>query len=503
MSRLRGLFLFLTLLSSLTSPLITQAHDTGFFEFAPDAWQSERVLISSLQTPIQIFQPAISTTLTGFSFWVDNTGSAGDVSFALIDSDYNTLATKTITLPAISAVDGGTKFHVDLTTPVALTAGATYGIQINSTLPGFGIYYANRITILEHNLPYTLTYQYGAARVGGDDQPYTFKFALYHPVTGSAIITTPTPTPTPTSTTPTSAVMNNVHAVLITGTSATFAWSTNIATDSRISIRTQLSSLYTIATTFDPTLELEHTLTIYGLNPSIAYFADISSGLGEQYTLATYTLGFTTTASGQQSTTVYQNPGTTTNTTTTTSNTNTNSNTTTSNTTTPTSSTSNTTNSNTNSNTTGSQTTNSNSGQSTSNNSGSNTTSGLAVEPGTKADNFTLAWDEPTTGAPVNGYRVDIFDANNGLERQFRVGSSTTEQVIGGLPAGDHRAIVYANNEGTFTKVAPSKEFNIKSQVNKHIWISVTLAVLFFLLSSAGVIWWFAKEKSPLPVIEE
>ncbi len=496
--RLRGLFLFFTLLSSLTSPLITQAHDEGFFEFAPDAWQSERVLVSSLQTPIQIFQPAISTTLTGFSFWVDNTGSAGDVSFALIDSDYNTLATKTVTLPATAAVDGGTKFHVDLTTPITLTAGATYGIQINSTLPGFGIYYANRITILEHNLPYTLTYQYGAARVGGDDQSYTFKFALYRPPTGSATITSPTPDPTPTSTAPTSAVMNNVHAVLITGTSATFAWSTNIATDSRIAIRTQLNSLYTIATTFDPTLELEHTLTIYGLSPSIAYFADISSGLGEQYTLATYTLGFSTTASGQESTTVYQNPGTTTNSTTT-SNTNTNSNTSTTNTNTSSSSTSN----NTNSNTTGSQSNTSNSGQSTSNTTSSNTPPDLVVESGTKADNFTLAWEEPTTGAPANGYRVDIFDANNGLERQFHVGASTTEQVIGGLPAGDHRAIVYANNEGTFTKVAPSKEFSIKSQVNKHIWISVTLAALFFLLSSAAVIWWFTKEKSPLPVIEE
>ncbi len=474
---------FVGLLACL--PLLAGAHGDNFFEYAPDYYKSSRLAASTVETPYQLFTMPISVPLVAFDVWLDNTGSADVITFTLIDvTSGDTQATKTVTLPNLASVAGGSKFHVDWDAEINVTAGRTYALQMASTAGGFGLYYANRLNYLEHNEVYAFDFLYGAARLGDSVQNYTFKYALYKTPT---IVSTVTPTSTPSSTPVVPGVISitNARVVSVTDTTALIAWTTNIAADSRAAVRLQYDPLYITNSAFDPTLELEHTLTVTGLYPLANYFVDVFSSAEGQLLLTTYTIGFqtapksTSTPSAPTSTTPATPPPTTPTSTPTS-------------TTTPPSATPTSTTPPTN-----------NPGNNQSSNqvaNGSSTQSGIDVGEGTESGNTEFSWNPPAGGEPSNGYRIDIFDSDRTLERQINVPAGTHIKEVPELQTGVHHAIVYANNGGVFTKVAAQVQFFIKPQTGWTIFLIITISLLWIGAIAGYLIWKFKKESVAMPV---
>jgi len=72
--------------------------------------------------------------------------------------------------------------------------------------------------------------------------------------------------------------------------------------------------------------------------------------------------------------------------------------------------------------------------------------------PSTSSEPGIISW--PAAGSGVGGYRIDIFDEFGNLITTITVGADVTSIPLpGGLPAGA-RIIVYANRDGAFEKVA-------------------------------------------------
>jgi len=472
----------------LSASPLAFGHGVNFFEYAPDPWQSRRLVVSAADTPSQTFQLGQDAILQSFDLWMDNLGESGSITFTLLDDQNTTLATKVKTISALPAVPGGNKLHIDLNSTVVVEKNKPYTIRITpqETMLGLGLYYANRITFLEHNQDYASDYSNGAAKLGSEEQNYSFKFALYAASGGSgSTLTEDEEQPNSSSTSP-MVFITNARVVNTTYNSVTLAWTTNIAADSRVTIRTQLDPLYVYASGFDPTLELEHTITIGGLTQNADYFADVFSQQGDALLLSTYTIAFHTPKPTAEELVAQQTqnqpaqpaqqptqPATPNN------------------------------QPATNNPTANQPATNSTPSNQPTSNQNQSALPALNFGSGSRSGNFSVSWQTPAGGAPETGWRIDIFDADKNLERQFYLPSKVTEKDIAALPAGEHTAIVYANDNGTFTKVATPAVFSIKSQVAKHIWISIALAVLFFGGTSWLVIWWFMREKSPLPEIEE
>lgn len=492
--------------SLLAFPLLAFAHGTVYFEFAPDAWASKRLIVSAGEAPYQLFQPASDLTLTAFDLWADNTGEAGPVTFILADSEGTTLATKNITLPELAAIPGGNRLHVNLPSDVQLHAGTTYSIKIDSSLLGFGLYYADRLLFLDHNQEFTSEYINGTARLGQVEQPFTFKLALRTPESAGATSNDEdAETSTPTVPAPTQHIaISNARVTSVTATTATLAWSTDIASNSSASARNQINPLYVVSSAYDPTFELEHTLTITGLSPSANYFADVFSSQGSELVLTTYTISFTTLAYQPVSTppnptapppappaptTPAQQPSTqqtappSTQTTPPTTNT------------TPAAG------------TTGGQTGTATQGTGTSGATGSSGTTGsttatggpaITVGAGSDSDETAISWNVPAAGAPTNGYRIDIFDRNHNLERQIRVPAGTNIKEIAQLDTGLHHVVIYADNDGVYTKVAPSTTFLLQSKNTDMLWKIIVLVILWVVGLGGYFRWKFKKEKTVL-----
>ncbi len=506
---MKWLFVFAFLLSFFAFFANTLAHDVNFLEYAPDPFNSQRLTAGNLTDLAQIFQLTGNVTLTGFDFWLDNLSSAGSVTFNFRDHNNTFLTTKTVTVPSLGAVAGGNKFHIDLDSPMALNTKGPYTIEIQSSLVGLGIYHAKRTAYLEHNQAFVSPYLQGVARINSDEQLFSLKYALYRLPAGSEASNFVPPEAPPAPNDPLSITITNARVAQVTATTALLAWTTNIAADSRVTIRTQLNPYYVYTSGFDPTWELEHAVLVTGLIPEVNYFADVFSAQGESLLLTTYTIGFQTpegslpaqpapsqpqapappapapapvaptqTAapqapiqnepiqSGQSSPTSPEagEPGSL-----------------------PTS----------NNPAQTSQTAENQSAGSSEN------LSTPTISSGEREGNFSLNWTAPAAGEPADGYRLDIFDEHNNLERQIYVESGVHSKEVGGLPAGSHRAIIYANNGGVFTKIAAPFSFIVKSRVNLKIFLGLGSIIFFFVGGSALAIWRFKKEKSPLPTIEE
>lgn len=456
-------FFSLTLIA-VASPAL--ADNEIFFEFAPDAWLSERLGIQN-QSPSQIFQLNTNALLTGFDFWLDNPSTPGQVTFALFNAQGLTIAVKTIGLPTMLPTPGGYKTHVDLIDPVQLVSGQTYTIKITTALTSAGIYHANRFNLLEHNQPYQSEYAQGVAKLDQEIQNFTFKMALYRPAQAEGSSTTTEDgdeendeseeTPPPTIS------ITNARVVSVTDTTATIAWTTNIAADSRVTLRTQLSPLYIINSFSDPTLELEHTLVITGLSPKANYFADTYSSLGQSLVLTTYTIGFQTLPS---STTVPPDD---------------------SDTPPPDSS--------------GDNPNDQSITDSTPppNNSNSpNPLPDLSISS-SGLNQTNISWAPSLDGVPISGYRIDIFDYDHNLERQILLPGETTNAKVPKLYSGIHHVVVYADNEGVYTKVAPPTDFTIKTNQGSIFW-KVIVIILLWIASIGGYLYWkFKKEQTVLP----
>ncbi len=472
-------FIILALLA-VSAPL---AQARVYFEYAPDPWRSTRLVVSANDTPSQFFQSASDFDLTGFDFWVDNTGSSGSVTFTLLDDSSATLAEKTITLQHLAAVPGGNKFHVELSQPIAISHYRTYSIQIESTLIGFGLYYTNRLEFLEHNLEYTNEYVLGVATLGAEEQSFTFKFALHNPEPDPNV-TPEAAEEEPTASTTVATVITNARIVSVTDTTALAAWTTNVAADSRMTIRTQLNPLYLYTSGYDPTLELEHTLLITGLAPNVNYFADFfSQQTVTEPILTTYSVAFKTLAAQTpveppapppppapvpepepapapepepepepapaptpEPDVDDETPAIT------------------------------------------EQTPNEN-------------LPTLTFGEGEGSESFSINWSAPASGEPSGGYRIDIFDADHRLVRQLRAPAGTYSRNVAVLPAGTHDVIVYADNNGVYEKVGSPTIFEATKARSPLFWFWYLMGVVFAV--GIGLAFFFSRrEKTELTPLE-
>gem|GEM_PF-2071794 len=465
-------------LSLLVLSCAPVAHAGTYFEYAPDPWRSFRLAVSTVATPYQFFQSASDFTLTGFSFWVDNTGSSGSITFTLLDDENTTLAEKTITLGSSPAIPGGTRLHVTLPTPVAISHYRAYSIQISSTMLGLGLYYANRINILEHNLQYTTEYAMGVAHLGNEPQNYTFKFLLEDPTDDSSSQGQESgeepavEEPVASSTSPIVTVISNARITDITGTSARAAWTSNLAADSRVTVRSQINPLYVYATAYDDTLELEHALTIGNLVPETGYFVDFfSQQRADEPILTTYTVSFTTgqasaaelaaiaaaAAPAPAPTPASSSPATSTIPSATPV-------------VVPASST-------------------------------VATLPAATFGPGSGADSFTVNWQTPAGGAPNGGYRIDVFDQEHRLVRQLHAPTDATSRAIAILPAGEYEVIVYADRDGVFEKVAAPTLFEAQKARSPLFWFWYLMGVVFSLFIAFAFLF-SRREKTELAPLE-
>lgn len=163
-------FLFLIL------PFSALAAELKFFEFAPDA--ADYLTVSVVETPYQVFTP-YDDYISGFDFWMENTGASGSASFTLLDQNNNSLASKNITVSNTGAVWGGKKFHIQLNQPIKAESFNKYKIKISSSLPKLKLYYSGLVQLLEHNANYSLDKNISPAILGFAEQNFAFKFALY------------------------------------------------------------------------------------------------------------------------------------------------------------------------------------------------------------------------------------------------------------------------------------------------------------------------------------
>jgi hypothetical protein len=172
---MRRLFVYLAIFGGLL--WASMAYAAGpYYEFNPDYAQS--LLVASGETPSEVFLP-LNDFLSGFDLWLSNGSIGGDVTFVLLGTDGQILTSRTVTLPAIADDESGTRFHVNLASQIAVTGNAAYRIRIDSTLPTLRLYYAPQVHLLTYNGTPPPAYTGGLARLGSQDQAYSFKFALY------------------------------------------------------------------------------------------------------------------------------------------------------------------------------------------------------------------------------------------------------------------------------------------------------------------------------------
>lgn len=148
----------------------------AYFEFHPDYAQS--LLVASSDTVFEVFLP-LNEYLAGFDFWVSTAGQTGDATFTLLDPSGAELASRTVPVPAIADSAGGTRLHIDLPSQLAVTGNSAYSIRISTAMPTLRLYYANQNRLLAHNASPAASYSGGLARIGSQDEQFSFTFALY------------------------------------------------------------------------------------------------------------------------------------------------------------------------------------------------------------------------------------------------------------------------------------------------------------------------------------
>lgn len=169
----------------LLAPFFVFAHGTNYLEFNPDSFQSLKVI--DVATPSQVFF-AQNDFLGSFDLWLANSGSSGTATFALLNEQGSILTSKTITIPYIAETSSGTKFHVDFNSQLAVLANDKYSIRVTSSMPELRLYYSNRVGLISHNAPFVSPYITGVAKLGSEEQTFSFKYALYETSESSAPI---------------------------------------------------------------------------------------------------------------------------------------------------------------------------------------------------------------------------------------------------------------------------------------------------------------------------
>ena len=177
-------------------PSAAFAHGSKYFEFAPDTSSEHQA--AYYDTPAQQFRPP-NDFLGGVDLWLANSGSPGSATFQLQSASGGVLASKTVTIPEVAPVYGGTRFHVDFSSQAAVSVSNIYRLAILTDLPDLVLYQSSKFQILQHN---TQNYPYYAienAMLGDTITDFIFKFALYErqesapPVIGNASTTNTSP----------------------------------------------------------------------------------------------------------------------------------------------------------------------------------------------------------------------------------------------------------------------------------------------------------------------
>lgn len=173
------------LIGAVLLPSLVFAHGTNYLEFNPDQGSSLKVI--DVATPSQVFF-AQNDFLGGFDVWLANPGSSGTATFALLNEQGTVLTTRTVTIPYIAQTSNGTKLHVDLNSQIAVLADQKYSIRITSSMPELRLYYSDRVQLISFNSPFVSPYITGVAKLGSEEQNFSFKYALYETTESSAPI---------------------------------------------------------------------------------------------------------------------------------------------------------------------------------------------------------------------------------------------------------------------------------------------------------------------------
>jgi len=553
-------YIIALLLPFITAPALafSQSPEIKYFEFAPDESNN-----FSIARRGEIIQPFIASNdlISGFDLWLDNNSATGNISVSLLDNANQILTSKTVSVPALSPVWGGKRFHIALNQVIAVTGDQIYKIKISAASTGINIYYANRIQLLEHNAVYSpLEKIVMPAIVSGIEQNFSIKFALYDkddllpPVLSNLISSTSSdvasikfnanepidfkitiessdktqlqtdpfknnyqicnqlittcnsiftispntqynyqilakdqwgnesgangtiginvyaaPTSTPADTTP--PVISNVRVLSLNQNSAIFTWTTDKPTNS--SVLVGLVKQYQIITSIgDSTFELEHTINSGDiLQPNTTYFATIMS-IDLSGNVSNYYLEFTTlqTSSSTTEPLTTQPPATQSPITqppqplpiiTTTS-------------------------------TPPIQTLLISASTTNTINQSQNLPSSLSISQHNETLN--ISWLAPTA-EPLDGYLINIFDANYKLVKKIFIPKGTHAVTLNDLPAGKYKAIVYSNNNEIFEKISKPVDFSASPKTSSFSFKTIFYAALaaLFLIASGVVIYYIKK----------
>ncbi len=493
-------FLFAILIGiALLMPSASFAAEEKFFEYATDVGTPVDVPTGSIA--IQEFK-VYNDYMNAVDIWFDNIGASGSATFALLDSAGNTLASTGVSIPHADPFYTGQRLHVKFTKTISINSGSWYRLRITSTSPDLRLYAIKRVQFVEHNAPYPADYSVGGSSLGGEPQFAVFKFALYEeadtvpPVItnasttiagpdtvtisfnanelvdrmltygpiGSGIVstvgytgnysicfegvyacpitiatqrnmvyayrltardswgnesyvdgafeswkpgtpvplndasTTP-PTPTPPSTPPTPETppiepltINNATIVSVTRSAIMVSWDTNRAANSLMTVSTDPVEGTILKTVSDGTQELSHVLATPDiLGANTPYYVTIVSH-DEGGAVVAKVMPFTTLGKAA-TTTLPAMPDM--------------------------------------------------SGQS------------LQVSVSADQQSLSVTWKGSVGGMePTGGYRVDVIDGQGNLVQSKTVASGIHAVTLPGLTGGEYHAVVYANNNGVFEKVA-------------------------------------------------
>ena len=514
--------------------LITPARaaELQYFEFGSN-FSSKSINVADVVTPSQQFRP-LDDTLKAIDLWLDNEGSAGQLTVYLrrVSND-QLLASKTVTVPNKPYVWGGNKLHVVFSSPIQVVSTNAYKIEISSSIPNLRLYYSSLVDIQQHDSKYTLNQAVLPAYLGLEEQSFAFKFALYE----DADVSDP--------------VISSVVATVISSTETNISFNANEPVDYRVLFApsgesltsgTPFSGIYKQCnvgfdpcsisistepeTTYDYNLSVKdewgnestHEGTFTSLEGSPAVDEESESGVPPSQSLSisnarvissysnSATIGWTTNIAansdilvskqvGQDLTTVvgaFDNTyelehslgtGSVLN---------------------PktqyfvrvksfdsdgssaeshlTFTTADESISKPEETSQPTSTTTPTETEETSTTTSDTTPIRVIVNTDGDMTVVSLGWDAPTSGAPSHGYRIDIFDSENNLK--FSLTSDTNQIDINGLEPGDYKAIVYSNNGDTYEKVGDPIFFSIPG-LDKPFKQKTQL---YFLFISAGAL---------------
>lgn len=164
-------------------PFSTFAHGNNYLEFSPDQTSSLRVI--DVAAPSQVFY-AQNDFIGGFDIWVANPGETGVATFTLHNDQGITLTSKTTSIPYFAETLSGAKLHIDFSSQVSVFADEKYSIKVTSSMPELRLYYSDRVQLVSHNAPFVSPYVTGIAKLGSEEQTFSFKYAL-HETTESSV----------------------------------------------------------------------------------------------------------------------------------------------------------------------------------------------------------------------------------------------------------------------------------------------------------------------------